>query len=164
MKKLLIIMLCLLTPVALFGGLTETFRYKNLLLEVPEGWRVEEGEPPVLLILLSPLEAGDTFLENIVILEEPLVKEYTPYEYMLSGIEGFSEITSDFSIEYLANSSYNLTWGLEGMILEQFQRYYVHGQTGYVLTGSSDPENYQRYHNIFVSVANSFRYDLPVAP
>ncbi len=165
MKKLLLgAVMFLLASVQLFGIGYETFRYKNFSLQVPEGWRVEEGEPPIVLILLSPSEANDTFLENIVLLEEPLAKEYTPYEYMLSGVEGFSKLTSDYTIEYLSSSSYNLTWSLEGWMLEQLQRYYVHGQRGYVLTASSNPENYHRYQDTFVSVINSFRYDLPVLP
>jgi hypothetical protein len=139
---------------------------KTYKMELPKGWRVQDGCKDELCSLLSPadtLSYFDRFTENINITVNKLpsasytVDKYASYSisYLPKVVKGFKLISKKklksnvYLIEYTGEkSNFNQTWK---------QYYYVKNSKVFIVTFASEAKNYDYYLPIVEASLKSFR-------
>jgi hypothetical protein len=157
-KKKIIIAVVLLQFLPLFSNDNMKIVVDNVSIEVPVGWLSQYTKSPQLFFLYSPVEVNDTFQENCNLTIEYLPSSYTIQEYKKAGVTALKSVYGDFQLVE-SSENYHIITGLVGEVsVKQIQYFYIKSNIAYVLTFSSNPENFSRYKEQFESIAETFIY------
>lgn len=159
MKKLILVIFILFCSFMVNSQSGMTVKMEGVSIESPIGWLAQYTKSPQVFFLYSPLEVGDTFQENCNLTTEYLSIPLTIDEYKSAGIEAIREIYGDFKL-LKSDSNYHIISGFVGGIeVQQIQYMYIENNIAYVLTFSSNPENFERYLEQFHSIAKTFKIE-----
>lgn len=159
MKRILLsISLILLIQTIAFTNETMTIECENITIEAPLGWLAQYTKTPQLFILYSPLEANDTFQENCNLTLEALPTHYTVPNYMEASINGLKTVYSNLKLIESKNNYHIISGNINNIIVKQIQYFYIKNNTAYILTFTSNPENFNRYLAEFESIAQTLKY------
>lgn len=158
MKKKILLTIILLQIVLIFGNDTMKISINDISIESPIGWLAQYTKSPQLFFLYSPMEVNDTFQENCNLTIEYLPSPYTIKEYKDASVAAIESVYGNFQL-LESNDNYHIITGYVGDIkLKQIQYFYIKSNIAYVLTFSSNPENFSRYKDQFSSIAMTFVY------
>lgn len=130
----------------------------NISIDAPLGWMVQYTKSPQLLFLYSPVEENDDLQENCNIMLEYLPAPYTVEEYKDASVEAIKAVYTDLQL-IESQDNYQIFTGYIGTInVMQIQYIYIKSDIAYVLTFTSNPDNFDRYLEQFVTIAESFTY------
>ena len=148
----------LLQSIMVFSNETMKISIENVSIEAPLGWFAQYTKSPQLFFLYSPLEVNDTIQENCNLTIEYLSSPYTVKEYKDANIEPLQSVYREFEI-LESNMNYHIIRGYVGEIyVKQVQYFYVKSNIAYVLTFTSNPENFDRFKTQFNLIADTFIY------
>lgn len=138
---------------------------------IPDSWRLEEGfsdqHLDFVVIGMSPTEGpNDRFVENMNILVETLDKPTNNQEYFMWNLVGLMEELPEFQmhekddieINGVAMSRIAYSWKMDTQRTFTYQFIFVKDQKGYVMTFSSEPEQFDSYRRTFDGIAASFAF------
>ncbi len=157
MKKLMIAGLISLIAVTAFAEDTMIIQCENVSVEAPLGWLAQYTRTPNLLFLYSPLEENDTFQENMNVTVEQLPRAYSVEEYMDASMGQLKRIYSDLKVNETSDNRHIISGVVSGIPVKQLQYFFVQDEVAYVLTFSSNQENFDRYYEDFELIADSFK-------
>lgn len=158
MKKQIILAIVILQCLPIFSNETMKITIDNISIETPIGWLAQYTSSPQLFFLYSPMEANDTFQENCNLTIENLPSPYTIQEYKDASVAAIESIYSTFQL-LESNENYHIITGFIGDVnLKQIQYFYIKSNIAYILTFSSNPDNFDRYKDQFKSIAKTFLY------
>jgi len=131
---------------------------EDVIIESPLGWLVQYTRTPSLFIMYSPLEKNDNFQENANLIIEALPAAYTVSEYMEASMASLESVYTNFKL-LETSDMFHIVSGQFGEIpVQQIQYFFIHDDKAYVLTFSSNPENFDRYRPTFDSIAQTLSF------
>ena len=151
--------LCLVVTTTVFSEDSMVVRCENISIEAPLGWLVQYTKSPNLLFMYSPLENNDSFQENMNIAVEILPTEYSIFEYMNASLETIKSIYSNLEIIERLSNYYVISGIVSGTSVQQIQYFFIKDKVAYILTFSSNPQNFERYRKDFLYIANTFKIE-----
>lgn len=157
MKKILIAAI-FLNCISIYSMDSMTISIDDISIESPIGWFAQYTKSPQLFFLFSPLENNDTFQENCNLTIEYLSVPYTIDEYMADSVTALESVYKGFQLASSRDNYHVFTGYIGETLVKQMQFFYIAEAKAYVLTFSSDPDNFDRYRDQFRSIAETFRY------
>jgi len=159
MKKFLSVLIFgILIQTAVFSDDMMTVLCGDISVSSPLGWLVQYTGSPGLFVMYSPMEKGDTFQENGNLIIEALSVDYTVSDYMDASAAALQSAYTDFEL-LEKRDNFHIVKGKFGAIpVQQVQYFFIHENNAYILTFSSNPENFERYREVFSSIAGTFRF------
>ncbi len=130
----------------------------NFEITVPGGWLAQRTDSPTVFMLYSPIEEYDTFQENGNLVVEKLPAKYSVKGYLEAGRESLKKFYGDFKLIEEGKNYQIISGNLNGNYVQQIMFAEMNGLDAYVLTFSSNPENFDRYLETFKTIYKSFKY------
>ena len=140
---------------------------ENIELSYPSAWEMEEGFMGSIVMVLSPLADDlDMFQENLNIVSEILPYEDIGIEeYKDASISQIESLISDYTLESAEKTTidgldaYKIAYtGSQGLYnLKWMQYLIVNGAKAYVITYTSEVEQYEKFLPVIEQIAASFK-------
>lgn len=158
MKKLLLSAFLLLFLQTFLLSNTMKIEIKNVKIDVPVGWLAQYTNAQQVFFLFSPLEENDNFQENCNLTTEKLTKKYSVKEYIAANVDIIGNYMGDFTLHEAKKNYHIISGTVNNITVKQIQYFYIKKNTAYVLTFTSNPEEFEKYLNTFNTIAKSFKY------
>ena len=143
-------------------------RDKGYSIKFPADWRRREAMMGTVVIAMAPLSRSTAkFCPNVSIVPEELTDKLSPTEYINNGLKMVRTITNDFrereriklTIDRREATGIVYTCRLGQLRLMYLQYFLVNGHRGYVITCTSEPDQFPKYRKQFEQIAQSFRFE-----
>ncbi len=154
----LVLALSFLISANLFAENLMQIKIDNFSISVPEGWSVEYSNSAYIFVLYSPLEVNDTFRENANLSLEKLHAKRNEKQYLEAVQDILSLVYTDFELLEFGDNYHIISGSLNGIEVIQIQYVAIKNDIAYIMTYSSDPDNFARYFDVFESIQATFRY------
>lgn len=160
MKKgfVFILLLISLSAVKVFGDDGMRIKIDNYEITVPSGWMAQRTDSTTIFMLYSPIEENDDFQENANLAVEKLPTKYTVKKYLEAGREALKILYGDFKLIEEGKNYHIISGNINGILVTQIQFVEMKGNEAYILTFTSNPNNFNRYLEIFKTIYKSFKY------
>ncbi|MBB6480273.1 hypothetical protein [Spirochaeta isovalerica] len=135
-----------------------TASYGNIKIDIPLGWMVQYTQSPSVFFIFSPLEPNDTFQENANLVIEALPYKISLSDYISLSQEGLKSVYGKFEMLETAENYHIIRGYIGSTQVQQLQIFYVTDNNAYILTFSSNPDNFARFRDQFFTLAGTFRY------
>lgn len=157
-KFTIVLLLLLLSVVQVFSESGMKVKIDNYEITVPLGWLAQRTDSSTVFILYSPVEENDDFQESGNLTVEKLATNYSIKRYLEAGREYIKTVYGDFTLIEEGKNYHIISGNINGMLVQQIQFVEMKGNEVYVLTFTSNPDNFKRYLEIFKNIYKSFKY------
>ncbi len=130
----------------------------NYAITVPSGWLAQRTDSSTVFILYSPIEENDTFQENGNLAIEKLPTKYSVKDYLKAAQEYIKKIYGNFLLIEEGDDYQIISGDMNGTAVQQIQFVSIKDNTAYILTFTSNPENFDRYLDTFREIQKKFEY------
>lgn len=154
-----------------FNTVAPFYTYVNQLnhfsLSFPSYWERNEGRMGTIVMALSPLESQmDTFRENVNVVNETLSQPMNVEQYFQANLPSMQSMLQNFSIVEVGSgviNGFQTKWmvyqhSMNNMNLKAIVYFFVYNNFGYCITLTSLVDQFDRFRNLFVQIANTFRF------
>ena len=160
MKKLIIILtvFILMHYINLSAQSLMNIKIDNVSISVPEGWSAQYTNSLPVFVLFSPVEENDTFQENANLTIEQLQVKCTKKEYLKACRELISTMYNNFELIEEGNNYHIISGFFNEKNVMQLQFVSIKKNTAYIMTYTSDMDNFARYLDTFKAIQKTFKY------
>lgn len=160
MRKLVIVLtvFILMRSINVSAQSLMNIKIDNVSISVPEGWSAQYTNSLTVFVLFSPIEENDSFQENANLTIEKLQVKCTEKEYLKACRGLISTMYSDFELVEEGNNYHVISGIFNGKDVMQLQFVSIKKNTAYIMTYTSDVDNFARYFDIFKSIQKTFKY------
>jgi len=130
----------------------------NYSITVPSGWLAQRTDSSTVFVLYSPVEENDTFQENGNLTIEKLPTEYSVKGYLEAAQKNIKKIYGNFALIEEGENYQIISGDINGIVVQQIQFVSIKENTAYILTFTSNPENFNRYKDTFKKIQETFKY------
>lgn len=157
-KFAFVLLLISLSVIKVFSDDGMTVKIGNYEITVPSGWLAQKTDSGTIFMLYSPIEENDDFQENGNLAVEKLPEKYTLKAYLEAGRELLKTMYGNFKLLEEGENYHIISGNVKGTIVQLIQFVEIRGNEAYILTFSSDPDNFDRYLETFKEIYKSFKY------
>jgi hypothetical protein len=130
----------------------------NYSITVPSGWLAQRTDSSTVFILYSPIEENDTFQENGNLAVEKLPTQYSVKGYLEAARENIKKIYGNFILIEEGENYQIISGDINGTTVQQIQFVSIKKNMAYILTFTSNPENFNHYLDTFKKIQETFKY------
>ncbi|MCR5612432.1 hypothetical protein [Treponema sp.] len=160
MKKFLAVVAALFVAQSVFAQTKGSFANKKVTFTLPEGWEALEQGSPLLGYILLPVVEGDTFRENITVIEQELPKgtKMSEAQYIEAAIQGVAAMFKDFEVIEQGDNFITYKGIINDNKVVQRMKVTIKKNTVYLVTISYDQNDYETYKEETIKFVETIKF------